>query len=54
MKNFNLKFSQSMDQIEGDLLAKDEKIEDLEDKFQKTQTKDAVKQAKRNKFLGSV
>ena len=36
IKNLNLKFTQSMDQIEGDLITKDEKLLDLEDKFNKS------------------
>ena len=36
IKNLNLKFTQSMDQIEDDLITKDEKLFDLEDKFNKS------------------
>ena len=43
-----------MDHIEGDLIAKDEKIEDLEVKVNNTLSKDFIKQAQRNKFLGNV
>ena len=44
-----------MDHIEGDLIAKDEKIEDIENKINNTLgSKDFIKQVQRNNLIGKV